>query len=399
VQASFKEEQVLRKKLHNTVEDMKGKIRVYARVRPISGKETARGNTDVVQFPDEYTLDVTAPPAEGDKAAKKITKSFQYDTVFPPASTQENVFEDTKALIQSTLDGYNVCIFAYGQTGAGKTHTMTGNPEMPGITPRAMAEIFRVIEKNAGLFQYTVSCTMMELYNDQLVDLLWKPKKKKGEEPPKLNVKRDQVTGWVSVENAIVASAATVEELASHLEAGNSRRHIAATNMNDQSSRSHLIFTIIIESTNVKSGVKAQGKLSLIDLAGSERVGKSGATGETLREAQSINKSLSALGNVISALSTGDAKHIPYRDNLLTLVMSDSIGGNAKTLMFVNLSPVDYNYDETVNSLQYASRVKLITNNAQKNVESKEVARLKALIAGMKGVKAPAVEADEVTDA
>jgi hypothetical protein len=390
----------LRKKLHNTVEDMKGKIRVYARVRPISSKETARGNFDVVQIPDEYTLDVTAPPAEGDKAAKKVTKSFQYDTVFPPNATQEGVFEDTKALIQSTLDGYNVCIFAYGQTGAGKTHTMTGNPEMPGITPRAMAEIFRVIEKNAGLFQYAVTCTMMELYNDQLVDLLWKPKgKKKGEEPPKLNVKRDQVTGWVSVENAIVASASSVEELTTHLEAGNSRRHIAATNMNDQSSRSHLIFTIIIESTNVKSGAKAQGKLSLIDLAGSERVGKSGASGETLREAQSINKSLSALGNVISALSTGDAKHIPYRDNLLTLAMSDSIGGNAKTLMFVNLSPVDYNYDETINSLQYASRVKLITNNAQKNVESKEVVRLKALIASMKSGKAPAVEADADADA
>ena len=164
---------------------------------------------------------------------------------------------------------------------------------------------------------------------------------------------------------------------------GCDKRHVSSTKMNAESSRSHLIFSILIESTNLQTGQVLQGKLSLVDLAGSERVGKTGATAQRLKEAQSINKSLSALGDVISALSTGET-FIPYRNNKLTQLMSDSLGGNAKTLMFVNVSPADYNVDETIISLTYASRVKLITNDAQKNSDNQEIARLKGIIKKLK---------------
>ena len=168
---------------------------------------------------------------------------------------------------------------------------------------------------------------------------------------------------------------------------------MASTNMNAESSRSHLVIGIIIESINKTNGNVLKGKLSLVDLAGSERVAKTGATAEQLKEANSINKSLSALGDVISALST-EQSFIPYRNNKLTQLMQDSLGGNAKTLMFVNISPADYNADETVISLTYASRVKLITNDASKNADNKEIARLKGVIAKLKmGEK---VEEEEV---
>jgi kinesin family member C2/C3 len=176
---------------------------------------------------------------------------------------------------------------------------------------------------------------------------------------------------------------------------GSKNRHVAGTKMNAESSRSHLVFSVIIQCTSLQTGNTTYGKLSLVDLAGSERVGKTGATAERLKEAQSINKSLSALGDVISALST-NADWVPYRNNKLTMLMSDSLGGNAKTLMFVNISPADYNADETAISLAYASRVKLITNDAQKNSENKEITRLRKIIAALKEGKQVDVDADAV---
>lgn len=164
------------------------------------------------------------------------------------------------------------------------------------------------------------------------------------------------------------------------IDAGLSVRKVTSTNMNVESSRSHLIFSLIIECTDLQTQTVTRGKLSFVDLAGSERVKKSGATGDTMKEAQAINKSLSALGNVISALATEQA-HIPYRDHKLTMLMSDSLGGNAKTLMFVNVSPTDGNLEETQNSLTYATRVRTIKNDASKSTANKEMQRLKASLA------------------
>ena len=279
-----------------------------------------------------------------------------------------------------------MCIFAYGQTGSGKTFTMTGvrdNPELRGITPRAIHALFDEAAKMAHQCTVTVRTYFLELYNDGLVDLyhvLDNPGSRAA--PPKLDVKLD-AKKMVFVKNAVVKDAASADELLNLFEAGNAKRHVGATKMNAESSRSHSIFAILVEVYNRTTKKTSVGKLSLVDLAGSERADKTGATDERLKEAQNINKSLSALGDVISALSTGE-KFIPYRNNKLTLVMQDSLGGNAKTLMFVNISPADYNADETVTSLTYASRVKLIKNTANKNAESEEVAQLKAIIKNLK---------------
>lgn len=382
---NYNSERILRKKYYNMVEDMKGKIRVYCRARPLSNSEKERGNFSCIKSPDEYTVIVET---------NRGPKDFQYDQVFTPEHGQEKVFEDTNNLIQSAVDGYNVCIFAYGQTGSGKTYTMIGDKELksPGIAPRAMEAIYKLMEEQTSKFSFRVHCYMLELYNDRLIDLLAAA----GKEPVKLDIKKDK-KGLVFVQGSVMIEAPTKDELWSIFEKGSENRHVSSTKMNAESSRSHLILGIIIESTNLTSGAVVKGKISLVDLAGSERAAKTGATPEQLKEAQSINKSLSALGDVISALSS-EQQFIPYRNNKLTMLMQDSLGGNAKTLMFVNISPADYNSDETITSLTYASRVKLITNDAQKNSENKEIARLKGIIAKLKkGESVDDAEVDEST--
>eukprot|EP00736_Rhodelphis_marinus_P002018 Rmarinus@m.10383 len=367
LEESYKEQVVLRKKLHNTIEDMKGKIRVYCRTRPMAQYEIENQSKSIVDFPDEFTIALST---------SKGVKSFQYDQVFPAGTSQSQVYEETCNLVQSAVDGYNVCIFAYGQTGSGKTFTMMGGgtPDLAGITPRALKEIFQLRDKMKD-FEFKIECYMLELYNDQLVDLLVP---KGASERAKLDIKKDS-KGMVFVAGAEIKSCPDLQDLENWLRFGEKSRHVGGTKMNAQSSRSHLVFSVLIHTKNLNTGAGASGKLSLVDLAGSERASKTGATAERLREAQSINKSLSALGDVISALSNGE-KFIPYRNNKLTNLMSDSLGGNAKTQMFVNISPADYNCDETLTSLVYASRVKLITNDASKNAESKEIKRLKHII-------------------
>ncbi|KAK7360418.1 hypothetical protein VNO77_02411 [Canavalia gladiata] len=367
MEALYKEEQVLRKRYFNIIEDMKGKIRVYCRLRPLNEKEIAEKEREVLTALDEFTVEY---PWKDDKP-----KQYMYDRVFDADATQENIFEDTRYLVQSAVDGYNVCIFAYGQTGSGKTFTIYGSENNPGLTPRAIAELFRILRRDSNKYSFSLKAYMMELYQDTLLDLLL-PKNGK---PLKLDIKKDS-TGMVVVENVTVVPVSTIEELNSIIQRGSERRHISGTQMNDESSRSHLILSIVIESTNLQSQSVARGKLSFVDLAGSERVKKSGSTGSQLKEAQSINKSLSALGDVISALSSG-GQHTPYRNHKLTMLMSDSLGGNAKTLMFVNVSPAETNLDETHNSLMYASRVRSIVNDPSKNVSSKEIVRLKKLVA------------------
>ncbi|KAL5980141.1 Kinesin-like protein KIN-14E [Asimina triloba] len=371
LEALYKEEQVLRKRYFNTIEDMKGKIRVYCRLRPLNEKEIADKERSLVTNLDEFTVEHTW---KDDKL-----KQHLYDRVFDGIASQDEVFEDTKYLVQSAVDGYNVCIFAYGQTGSGKTFTIYGSEGNPGLTPRATAELFRILKRDSNKFSFTLKglnkAYMIELYQDSLVDLLL-PKNAK---QLKLEIKKDQ-KGMVTVENATVVPISSSEDLRLIILRGSERRHTAGTQMNEESSRSHLILSIIIESTNLQTQTLARGKLSFVDLAGSERVKKSGSSGHQLKEAQSINKSLSALGDVISALSS-DGQHIPYRNHKLTMLMSDSLGGNAKTLMFVNVSPAESNLDETHNSLMYASRVRSIVNDPSKNVSSKEVVRLKKLVA------------------
>ncbi|KFM24391.1 Xaa-Pro dipeptidase [Auxenochlorella protothecoides] len=346
----YRDESLARKKAHNALEDAKGKIRVYCRVRPLLPFERERGQEMAVQLPDELTISLTY-------LEKK--REYAFDAVFPGGTPQERVFEDTRHLIQSAVDGYNVCIFAYGQTGSGKTFTIYGNEELPGLTPRGVTELFDIIDRDAGKFSFRVEFKQ-----------------------PKLDIKKDP-KGVVTVPGATIVEATSARGLLATIEAGLARRHVSSTAMNRESSRSHLIITIGVEATNLQTQSVSRGKLSFVDLAGSERVKKSKSEGAQLKEAQAINKSLSALGNVIAALAT-EQGHVPYRDHKLTMLMSDSIGGTAKTLMFVNVSPVDANLDETNNSLQYATRVSTIRNEVGKNEANKDVLRLQRQVAHWK---------------
>ncbi|KAK9815534.1 hypothetical protein WJX72_005298 [[Myrmecia] bisecta] len=370
----YKDESILRKKMHNQMEDMKGKIRVYCRLRPMLKFEKDKGQSVALIVPDELSIE---------HMWKDKKREYQFDAVFEPAATQVQVFEDTRHLVQSAVDGYNVCIFAYGQTGSGKTFTIYGSPDDPGLTPRGINELFNIFDRDSGKYTFSVSVYMLELYQDDLQDLLLLAPKGKAAEKgswaqtrgPKLDIKKDP-KGMVTVPGATLIEVTSAKELIDVIEKGQQRRHVSSTAMNRESSRSHLVMSIIIESTNLQTQNMTKGKLSFVDLAGSERVKKSLSSGEALKEAQAINKSLSALGDVISALAS-EQGHIPYRNHKLTMLMSDSLGGTAKTLMFVNVSPTDANLDETQNSLLYATRVRTIKNDVTKNEANKEIQKLR----------------------
>jgi hypothetical protein len=383
----LQEEQKLRRKYYNQVEDLKGKIRVFCRIRPLSKSEIEKECKLAVSCNAEVSSDLVLTKENGTK------KPYAFDVVFGPKSSQAQVFADTKKLVQSAVDGFNVCIFAYGQTGSGKTFTLSGPtgdvskwmecaaqnlPETAGIQPRSIHELFRIAKRDEQKYEMSCECNLMELYRDGLVDLFATEPLAEG---VKLKVKKT-ASGIVYVENSVTVKAATAKHMLQLLSEGVAKRHVASTKMNHESSRSHLIFSILIKCKSKVDDSETVGKLTLVDLAGSERLGKTGATGDTLKEALAINKSLSALGDVISALTSG-AKHIPYRNHTLTEMMSDSLGGNAKTLMFVNASPADYNSQETESSLLYAGRVKAVKNSATKDNKS-EVDKLKKQLALMK---------------
>lgn len=283
------------------------------------------------------------------------------------------MFEDCERLIQSAIDGYSVCIFAYGQTGSGKTFTIQGNEENPGLTPRAIVNMFDIIREMSN-FRVKLKCYMVELYLNNLRDLLLPP----GEPVKDLEIKEQ--AGKVVIQNVTEVEIVSVAQCEEIFNDGLSRRKTRATQMNDASSRSHLVFSIIIDTANINTGVRNVGKLSFVDLAGSEKSSKTGVDKQGQEEANAINISLTALGNVIQALSE-NAKFIPYRNHVLTKLMKDSLGGTAKTLMFVNCSPSVYNEGEMRNSLDYASRVKKIKNTVAKNTETKETLKLKKCIA------------------
>jgi Pyruvate/2-oxoacid:ferredoxin oxidoreductase delta subunit len=370
VEVKYKEEVKKRKKLHNQIEDIKGKVRVFARARPMSKDEIKKKCKFITTFPDEMSIQVQT---------RNGLKAYNFDSCFGPDSTQEEVFEQSCPLIQSAVDGFNVCMFAYGQTGSGKTYTIQGDAKNPGLTPRIFEELFIILDSMDN-YDIDLTCYMVELYLENLKDLL-RPKKQ-AEVP--LDIKKN-AHGMVLVEGAHEVPIESLQQANKIFEYGLDNRKTAATNMNATSSRSHLVFSIVINSTNKQTGQKTVGKLSLVDLAGSERVSKTGAAKERLQEALAINKSLSALGNVISALGDSKKKHIPYRDNKLTMLMEDSLGGNAKTLMFVNVSPADYNADETNTSLGYAKRVKNIKNFAVKNTKSKQSDKMNSIILDLQG--------------
>jgi len=305
----------------------------------------------------------------------KSTKSFRFDYVYGVNSSQKEIYEDTAyPLVESVLEGYNGTIFAYGQTGCGKTFTMEGpqsdDQSLQGIIPNAFQHIFDKVDCESDVATtFLIRAGYIEIYNEEIRDLL-------GSDPSlKLHLREDPDRG-VYVKDATMVTVRSVAETSSLMERGRRSRVVGRTNMNAVSSRSHAIFVLNVE-TSTKDGDSAEdhikaGMLNLVDLAGSERQGKTGAEGVRFREATKINLSLSALGNVISALVEGKGKHIPYRDSKLTRLLQNSLGGNTKTVMIACVSPAEDSYDETLSTLRYANRAKNIRNKPKINEDPKD---------------------------
>ncbi|NXF36029.1 KIFC3 protein, partial [Nyctibius bracteatus] len=370
----YRRELQLRKKCHNELVRLKGNIRVFGRVRPIT-KEDGDGP----EAANAVTFD-----ADDDAVLHLLHKgkqvSFELDKVFPPQASQEEVgaavhaagvreghshllltfpcppqvFQEVQALVTSCIDGYNVCIFAYGQTGAGKTYTMEGTPANPGINQRALQLLFSEVRSKAADWDYAISVSAAEIYNESLRDLL-------GKEPQeKLEIRLcPDGSGQLYVPGLTEFRVQSVEDINKVFEFGHVNRATECTNLNEHSSRSHALLIITVRGLDRSTGLRTTGKLNLVDLAGSERVGRSGAEGSRLREAQHINKSLSALGDVIYALRSRQG-HVPFRNSKLTYLLQDSLSGDSKTLMMVQVSPAEKNTSETLCSLKFAERVRSV---------------------------------------
>jgi kinesin family protein 5 len=291
-------------------------------------------------------------------------------------SRQKDVFDfSIRSTVDDILNGYNGTVFAYGQTGAGKSYTMMGtdiaDDEGRGVIPRIVQQIFQSILSSPSTIEYTVRVSYMEIYMERIRDLL-------APQNDNLPVHEEKNRG-VYVKGLLEVYVSSVEEVYEVMKRGGSSRAVAATNMNQESSRSHSIFVITITQKNVETGSAKSGQLFLVDLAGSEKVGKTGASGQTLEEAKKINKSLSALGMVINNLTDGKSQHIPYRDSKLTRILQESLGGNSRTTLIINCSPSSYNDAETLSTLRFGMRAKAIKNKAKINAEISP-AELKAML-------------------
>ncbi|KAI9080996.1 hypothetical protein K1719_036976 [Acacia pycnantha] len=314
------------RKLYNQLQDLKGNIRVYCRVRPLFGQPNSAGSVGSIE---EGSISMIIPSKYG----KEGRKTFNFNRVFGPTATQAEVFADMQPLIRSVLDGYNVCIFAYGQTGSGKTHTMSGpddlSEETVGVNYRALRDLFLLSQQRKDTVAYDIGVQVLEIYNDQVRDLLATDGGNK-----KLEIRNSSQNG-INVPDATLVPVSSTSDALNLMDLGHKNRAVGATAMNDRSSRSHSCLTVHVQGRDLTAGSHLRGTMHLVDLAGSERVDKSEVTGDRLKEAQHINKSLAALGDVISSLANKQA-HVPYRNSRLTQLLQDSLGGQAKTLMFTS---------------------------------------------------------------
>ncbi|XP_070199882.1 osmotic avoidance abnormal protein 3-like isoform X2 [Littorina saxatilis] len=361
-------------------------VKVIVRCRPMNGREKALDCKNCVSMESAKGSCTIKNPDD----PKAPPKTFTFDGAYFTDSTTEAIYNDIAyPLVEGVTEGYNGTIFAYGQTGCGKSFSMQGIPDpatQRGIIPRAFDHIFETVSVADGC-KFLIHASYLEIYNEDVRDLLGKDSK------ARMDLKEHPEKG-VYVAGLSMHPVHNVVDCNHIMEKGWKNRATGATLMNADSSRSHSIFTIFMEmSNNDEEGEEhiRAGKLNLVDLAGSERQGKTGATGDRLKEATKINLSLSALGNVISALVDGKSKHIPYRDSKLTRLLQDSLGGNTKTMMVACLSPADNNYDETLSTLRYANRAKNIKNKPKINEDPKdallrqyqeEIEKLKAMLMG-----------------
>lgn len=321
-------------------------VKVVVRIRPRNKKELSREN---------IKMKIT------DTSIDFENSTYTYDTVFD-CCTQEDIYNVAKKAVDWFCQGYNATIFVYGATSSGKTYTMAGNEKSKGIIPRACEDIFSIINSNNDVIEAVMKCSFLEIYREHIRDLL-DPSiygSQYAKYNPDLKIRHNDTKG-IYVQGLIEKHVYSAEEIHKVIENGINQRTVASTALNDESSRSHAVLTLVLTQTYT-DGSQTISKLHLIDLAGSENVGRSEAQGVTLSEAQAINKSLSALGNVIFALTEKKREHIPYRDSKLTMLLQDSLGGNSKTILIATVSPSTMCYSETLSTLRFAHRAKNITN-------------------------------------
>ena len=366
-EALYAAERERRRAVHDQLVEARGAIRVLCRVRPLLAAEAARAGEEEsceVLSPEDLVVRREEQSMSGERRVSR--QRFEFDRVFGPLSTQDGVFEEIRPLVTSVLDGYSVCVFAYGQTGSGKTFTMEG------VNERVFAELFRLTAERGG--GASVRCSMLEIYNEHVRDLL-------AERPPGAPASDLQIRqngDEIEVPGAVEVPAADAREVAALVARGNAARAVGGHSMNERSSRSHSILRVLVDCGEALGHARA--KLQLIDLAGSERLVKTNAEGQMLKEAQNINRSLSALGDVIGGLTAGKKGHVPFRNSKLTFLLQDSMGGKggAKVAMFVNVSPAADNAPETLCSLNFAARCRSVElGQAKRNFSASEVRDLR----------------------
>ena len=353
-------QEALRRQMHEALQTYRGNIRVYCRIRP-----SAPGSATVLRAGKGSLggglLDLMPPGSSDDSSALSSRSSkadgrkcpphqFQFDHIFDGSSSQSDVFREVSQLTQSALDGHSVCIFAYGQTGSGKTYSMAGpslDAQNGGVVPRAVSQAFaRARELNDLGWHFEFAASFLEIYNEELHDL--NPTVPRGDK-----LKIVDINGTVSVPGLCAAAVASASEVHALLEAAAKMRATCATACNAHSSRSHYIFRLSIRGRNGAESL--EGELNLVDLAGSERIKESQVSGTALAEAKAINKSLSSLGDVVASLAS-NAKHVPFRNSKLTHLLQNALSGSSKTLMFVNVSPLERHHNETLSSLRFAQK-------------------------------------------
>ena len=347
-------------------------VKVIIRVRPFIKREKKLKDTKCVEINND---DNSIIIQSGDKK-----KQFTYDEIFDEKSDQDQVFENgPKQIIDKTLQGFNGCIFCYGQTGSGKTYTMYGDNANPGIIYQANQYIQDYITRNPENKQYEISVTFIEIYNEELKDLLIDENKKKHHD--KLKIREDPISG-VYVEGVVTKDIKTATDLQNIIDFGQQRRTVGSTEMNNQSSRSHSILGLHLKINCKGNEIPQKATLYMIDLAGSERAGSANSknnavSNKRLKEGNNINLSLTSLGMVIKALVEKN-KHIPYRNSQLTRLLQDSLGGNSMTIMIANMSPAMSNFADSLSTLQFANRAKNIKNKATKykDPKSRKIAEL-----------------------
>lgn len=337
VSEKYRKEMAERRRLHQLLQDLRGNIRVMCRVRPLS--------PSVKHLEESITVMDTCQV----KVLNMTTRRenwFEFDRVFPPTDSQEVVYYEVSDLVTSAMNGFNVCIMAYGQTGSGKTYTMEGTHKCLGINFRAVKEIFEIIDCRSATHTYSIEISILEVYNEQIRDLL-------SPSPKKIEIRED-AKGQMHMQGVEVFTVKNYSDIIKAIENGKNNRSVGCTNINEYSSRSHCIVTIYIHCSSPDNSFVS--KLNLIDLAGSERICKSEAEGLRMFEACNINQSLSALGKVLYSLA-GKQAHIPYRDSKLTHLLRDSLSGDAKTMMIITVNPSPEDVSESSSSLSFGARV------------------------------------------